>query len=193
MPQKATSTKPPPVKAGVIAQYTEGKSRAAIARDLKIDRQTVTRILGEPGVAEAIESSRERCIGLLPKAERAFEAALDAGDGQLALRFLEKSGVLVGAAEHQRPVDPRIQVAIKLLGPAPTAPQTEAAHRWQPRPNLWSLLKLTVRPMSSPRSRTEQALWDQVYLLCLRLRCSTTQRMACLALGSVTCGEYGFH
>ena len=126
MPQKPTSIKPPAVKAAVIARYTEGKSRAGIARELKIDRETVTRILDEPGVIEALESSRTRCLRLLPKAEKAVETALDAGDGDLGMRFLERSGVLVGADTQPRfGNDPRLAIAIGLIAPAPAASDTE--------------------------------------------------------------------
>ena len=96
MPQNATSRKPPAVKAAVIARYAEGKARAGIARELHVDRETVTRILNEPGIKEAVEASRARVMALLPKAERAIKQQLDEGDGDLGLRLLEKSGVLTG-------------------------------------------------------------------------------------------------
>ena len=94
MPQNATSRKPAAVKAAVIARYVEGKQKAEIARELRIDRETVTRILNEPDILEAVEASRLRVLQLLPKAERAVERQLDGGDGDLGLRLLEKSGVL---------------------------------------------------------------------------------------------------
>ena len=115
MPQKTTSTKPPAIKAAVIARYVEGKPKAKIARELAIDRETVTRILDEPGTKEAIEASRKRCLELLPKAERAVERQLDEGDGDLGLRLLEKSGVLVGAEVQPPRFDPRLSVAVALL------------------------------------------------------------------------------
>lgn len=125
MPQNATSTKPPAVKAGVIARYAGGASRARIARDLQIDRETVTRILNEPEIKEAVEASRSRCMGLLPKAEQAVERQLNEGDGDLGLRFLEKSGVLAGEPHFSFHDDSRLQIAInELLSPAapPAAP-----------------------------------------------------------------------
>jgi hypothetical protein len=96
MPQNATSRKPPAVKAAVIARFAEGKPRVAIAQELNVDRETVTRILNEPGIKEAVASSRARVLALLPKAERAVEQQLEKGDGDLGLRLLEKSGVLTG-------------------------------------------------------------------------------------------------
>jgi hypothetical protein len=55
---EAASTKPPIVKAAVIACYREGKSKAQVVRGLRIDPETVTRILDEPGIREAVEASR---------------------------------------------------------------------------------------------------------------------------------------
>jgi hypothetical protein len=99
MPQNATSLKPPAVRAAVALKRAEGKSKAQIAREMRIDRETVTRILGEPAIKEALEASRSRCVALLPKAERAVERQLDTGDGDLGLRLLEKSGALTPPAE----------------------------------------------------------------------------------------------
>lgn len=126
MPQNATSTKPPAIKAKVIALYAEGQSKARIARKLGIDRETVTRILDEPEIKEAVEASRSRCIALLPKAEQAVERQLDEGDGDLALRLLEKSGVFAGEPHFSFHDDSQLQIAINtLLSPAalPAAPQ----------------------------------------------------------------------
>jgi hypothetical protein len=122
MPQNATSTKPPAVKAAVLVRYAEGHSKAEIARRLRIDRETVTRILSEPEHKEAIEASRSRCVGLLPKAERAVERQLDKGDGDLGLRFLEKSGVLTGGSAPPRAPDVSLQVAIANLLPSMAPP-----------------------------------------------------------------------
>jgi hypothetical protein len=61
---------------------------------LQIDRETVTRILDEPGIKKAIKASRSRCMSLLQKEERAVERRLDESDGDLGLRFFEKRGVL---------------------------------------------------------------------------------------------------
>jgi hypothetical protein len=142
MPQKATSTKSPTIKAAVIARYVEGRPKARIARELEIDRETVTRILDEPGIKEAVEASRTRCLALLPKAERAVERQLDEGDGDLGLRLLEKSGVLI-AGEVQPPrFDPSVNVAVALLSaPVAThslgegAPTAEASAGAPSRPN----------------------------------------------------------
>jgi hypothetical protein len=101
MPQNATSLKPPAVKAAVALKRGEGKSKAQIAREMRIDRETVTRILADPEIHEALEASRSRCVAMLPKAERAVERQLETGDGDLGLRFLEKSGVLSGQEQHK--------------------------------------------------------------------------------------------
>jgi hypothetical protein len=119
MPQNATSTKSPAVKAAVMVKFAEGRSRAQIARELRIDRETVTRILSEPEIEEAIEQARARCIALLPDAVRAVKSQLRKGDGDLGLRFLEKMGVLNGDAASRITMndDPKLQVAIQLLMP----------------------------------------------------------------------------
>jgi transposase-like protein len=132
MPHNATSTKPPAVKAAAIARYVEGRSKAEIARELQIDRETVARILGEPGIKEAVEASRVRCMALLPKAERAVQRQLDEGDGDLGLRLLEKSGVLNGergTATFNFKDDSTMQVALAMLSPLPNAePTTNASN-----------------------------------------------------------------
>lgn len=131
MPHNATSTKPPAIKAATIARYVEGQSKAEIARELQIDRETVARILDEPGIKEAVEASRMRCMALLPKAERAVERQLDDGDGDLGLRLLEKSGVLSGergGATFNFTDDSTLQVALGMLAPLPpsgTEPTTQ--------------------------------------------------------------------
>ena len=126
MPQNATSNKPPAVKAAVLARYVAGDSKSKIARGLHIDRETVTRILSEPEYREAIEASRSRCVELLPKAERAVESQLDEGDGDLGLRFLEKTGVLqaeASAARFALQSNTTLQLAIQML--PRQAPQTQ--------------------------------------------------------------------
>jgi hypothetical protein len=69
-------------------ESVEGKQKAQIARELRVDRDTVTRILNESDIREAVEASRRRVLELLPKAERAVETQLDEGDGDLGLRRL---------------------------------------------------------------------------------------------------------
>ena len=118
MPQNATSSKPPAVKAAVALKRGEGKSKAQIAREMRIDRETVTRILAVPEISEALEASRSRCVAMLPKAERAVERRLSSGDGNLGLRFLEKSGVLSGPQDHKRPAmgqDISLQQTLQVL------------------------------------------------------------------------------
>jgi hypothetical protein len=121
MPQNATSLKPPAVKAAVALKRGEGKSKSQIAREMKIDRETVTRILADPEINEAIEASRSRCVAMLPKAERAVERQLEKGDGDLGLRFLEKSGVLSGPQQprNSMTMDVHLQQAIAMyVGPS---------------------------------------------------------------------------
>jgi len=127
MPQNATSSKPPAVKAAVALKRGEGKSKAQIAREMRIDRETVARILAEPEISEAVEASWLRCVAMLPKAERAVERQLETGDGDLGLRFLEKSGVLTGAEPRKVvPSDIHLQQAINLLVHPSTATASSA-------------------------------------------------------------------
>ncbi len=137
MPQNATSLKAPAVKAAVALKRGEGKSKAQIAREMKIDRETVTRILSEPEISEAIEASRSRCVAMLPKAERAVERQLEKGDGDLGLRLLEKSGVLAGPQppRNSMTVDVHLYQALAtFIGPidSPTANQQSADKEAKP-------------------------------------------------------------
>lgn len=133
MPQNATSLKSPAVKAAVALKRGEGKSKAQIAREMRIDRETVTRILAEPEINEALEASRSRCVALLPKAEQAVERQLSSGDGNLGLRFLEKSGVLSGSQDRKQTrmsMDIHLQQATQVflhpeLSPVTTPPAIE--------------------------------------------------------------------
>jgi len=131
VPQNATSNKPPSVKAQALALYAEGRSKSEIARRLDIDRETVTRILNDPEYTEAIEASRARVLGLLPKAERALEKELDEGNGELGFRLLEKNGVFQPNGSRGAVTDARVQIAINNLLPHPTngqSPSKSQAH-----------------------------------------------------------------
>ena len=92
--QNATSRKPPAVKAAVIAKYVEGKQKASIARELGVDRETVTRILNEPDIRDAVDASRRRVLELLPKAESAVEMQLDKGDDRRTPLALSKDATV---------------------------------------------------------------------------------------------------
>ncbi len=62
-----------------------GESKRKIAREEKIDRGTVHRILSAREIVEIVAQSQSQILGMLPKAVRVLNKTLDGGDRRLAL------------------------------------------------------------------------------------------------------------
>jgi len=126
VPRTATSRKAPVVKHRVALLRAQGQSKSQIAREVGIDRETVTRILNSSEIREILEVSQGIIADSLPRiAAMVSEDVLRKRDRVLGERILERSGVL---REHQPTrayiPDPRLQIAIQtLLSPSvvPTA------------------------------------------------------------------------
>jgi len=91
---KGKSTKPAHIKTAVIVKRLAGSSKAKIARELEIAPNTVSRILSEAEMSEAVREGRSRAVGLIPKALAAVEAGLDKKDARTGLGILHGVGVL---------------------------------------------------------------------------------------------------
>jgi len=110
------SNKPPAVKAAVIARRTAGHGITQIAKDLRVSRPTVYKILAESQIDDQLTNWNERAKCVVPLAFDAVEHQLkDKQDGNLGIRYLEDMGVIgANAAQHRAP-DAGIVNAIQML------------------------------------------------------------------------------
>jgi len=110
------SNKPPAVKAAVIARRTAGHGITQIAKDLRVSRPTVYKILAESQIDDQLSNWNERAKCVVPLAFDAVEHQLkDKQDGNLGIRYLEDMGVIgANAAQHRQP-DAGITNAIQML------------------------------------------------------------------------------
>jgi hypothetical protein len=69
-----------PVRGRVIARHIDGESNRRIANEEKIDRETVSRILSQPEVADLTARYRSQLLGKVPKALGVYDEALDGDD-----------------------------------------------------------------------------------------------------------------
>ncbi len=71
------STKSASIKSAVIARRVNGQSKNTISKDLGIGRNTVTTILKESNLEQAIADLQRESLGLVPKAITALHFRLD--------------------------------------------------------------------------------------------------------------------
>lgn len=74
MTPKRKSSKPPIVQAAVIHRRAVGHSKSKIARDLKMNRRTVDRILSDAEVHEFVERSKGVIFRALPDIAETYVA-----------------------------------------------------------------------------------------------------------------------
>lgn len=89
-----TSIKPPSVQAAVVAKSLAGESKSQIAEDLGIARNTVYKILSDAQLSDLVLEGKSGVYGLIPKAVKAFEHALDKHKTPEATLILRATGVL---------------------------------------------------------------------------------------------------
>jgi hypothetical protein len=89
---------PAPVQARVITRHMSGQSNRRIAREERIDPETVGRILSQQEVAQRIAQYQTRLFNLVPTAISVYEDALNSDDLPLATatatKLLEGTHVL---------------------------------------------------------------------------------------------------
>lgn len=88
------STKPPGIKAAIVAKRMQNISKRQIAKELDISRTTVTCVLEEANLDQQIESGRIAIGGLIPKAIDVVNKRLDKTSETAAFKVLEGIGVL---------------------------------------------------------------------------------------------------
>jgi len=104
----------------------QGQSKSEIAREVGIDRETVTRILNSSEIREIVEISQSIIAESLPRiAAMVTQDVLRERDRELGARILEKSGVL---GEIQTPRveshDNTLELAIQTLFAPSVVPTT---------------------------------------------------------------------
>ena len=122
----ARSRKPQVLQNEVLARTLARQSKSQIAQEMAIDRQTVTRIQECHNLPQLLADSRRFIVeNVVPDAIHSLHAQIidrDApGDGDLAARLLERSGVLDGGSAPTFNIceDKRLQMALALLPPLP--------------------------------------------------------------------------
>ena len=111
---------PQPVRGRVLARHIGGASNREIARVERIDRETVSRILTQPEIAQMMEQYRSRLLMMVPKAISAYEQALDSDDERVkvaaATKLLEGLQVFPRAAIEQAREEPDHHKRLLMLG-----------------------------------------------------------------------------
>ena len=135
MDTKRRSRKPQVVQNEVLARTLAAQSNSRIAREMGIDRQTVTRIQECHNLPQLLADSRQYVVEhVVPDAIESVHAQIidrdSRGDGDLGARVLEKVGVLSGDSARVSLTfqdNAALQVAIALLPPAAPADSADGA------------------------------------------------------------------
>lgn len=118
------STKPPSIKAQVIAKRVNGDSKRQIAHDVGISRQAVRSIINESDIDQQLQSGLVMAAQLIPKSIKVIDMRLDKGSESAAFGILNPL-VLSRAAQanpQRMTADVNLQVAINaLIQPAKAA------------------------------------------------------------------------
>jgi hypothetical protein len=136
----ARSRKPLVAQNEVLARTLARQSKSQIAREMDIDRETVTRIQECHNLPRLLADSRRFIVeNVVPDAIHSLHAQIidrDApGDGDLAARLLERSGVLDGGGAQTYKIEGDVVLhqglallpaKPQLLQPIAAAPMPEA-------------------------------------------------------------------
>ena len=106
------SRKPPIVETSVIARKISGDSNSKIARDLRIDRSTVTRILESSEFPRAVEYGQIRVHRIIPDTCDALHRAVRKDNVPAILAVLNGTGILKQQGES-KPVNVNVLVQIQ--------------------------------------------------------------------------------
>jgi hypothetical protein len=93
------ATRVPPAQQNQIVRLylEEGRNISEISREVHRDRATVTKIVNDPQVQEALASARARLLGYADRWVDSLNYAVDTEqDGALAFKLLERFGVIPG-------------------------------------------------------------------------------------------------
>lgn len=108
--QPRRTNKPPVVQAAVAAKRLAGDSKAKIARDLGLHRETVRVILDDAELDTLVKRGRSGVRQLIDKAVHVYDVHLDSLNHTVATRVLEGTGVLETSADR-----PAVTNSIKLV------------------------------------------------------------------------------
>jgi len=78
----------------IMQKFVAGKSKTDIAKEERIDRESVRRIVKAPEMDSYVEAKRELWRGLCDDALEVVREKLEEGDKVVALRVLESNGVI---------------------------------------------------------------------------------------------------
>lgn len=88
--KRSRSTKPPSVKAAVISGRINGNSKLQIARDLRMSKNTVNRILEEADLDALMEDGRLSTLRRVPQALQVLDVRLEKNSENAAIWLLDK-------------------------------------------------------------------------------------------------------
>jgi len=97
----------------ILQKYVVGKTKIDIAKEERVDRETVRRIVKCPEMAAYVEEKREMWCGLCDDALEVLRHKLKEGDKEVALRVLESNSVI---APRGSTLNHNIQTAAKPTG-----------------------------------------------------------------------------
>jgi DNA-binding transcriptional MocR family regulator len=104
----------PGIKTAVIQRRVSNQSKRKIASELGIGRNTVTRILEDSHVEQALECGIQASVGLIPQAIRVAEFKLSQNSENMAIKVLENT-IWPLNTKQGKPQDPGLTLAIQNL------------------------------------------------------------------------------
>ena len=126
--KKSRSTIAPVKKIAILAKRANGDTKASIARDLHVSRDTVAKVLTEADFDSAVEKGRFATVRLIPAAISGLEKSMGKGDGSTCIRFLEGVGV-IGENVRRIPTpanDALMRAIVNLIDPEAAKPAIDA-------------------------------------------------------------------
>ena len=162
-PKKRGAYTPAPVQLRVIERHVNGESNRQIARQERIARDTVGRILSQQEVVERIAQAQARVLDLIPKAIGVYEKALSSDDLPLATatatKLLEGTNVLnkggiegtIALAHKASPEAQQEAQRIKFLGQMTDMMLYKEQRHGIPLPPMFDELKAAIARHSGNR------------------------------------------
>jgi len=108
------SIKPPAIQSAILAKRANGASKARIASDLSISKNTVTNVLELNDFDRNLDAERKESLSLIPLARAAVKARLEKNDGAIGIKVLENSIWPLNAKTSRAP-EPGLTLAIQNL------------------------------------------------------------------------------
>lgn len=106
--------KPPAIQAKVLALRHLGNSKEQIAKDLSIDKRTVTSVLELHDFDRELETGRSLSVNLIPDAIRVAKYKLSQNSENMAIKVLENT-IWPLNQKAGKAIDPRLTLSIQNL------------------------------------------------------------------------------